>query len=117
MGRHYSGDIEGKFWVAVQPSDAADRFGCSGMTPSYLEYYFDEDNIQEVRYEIKNIERNLDLDKLNGFFDDVGWYSQEDLEKAKITHDELTEYADLCLGKKILKCLEENGDCSFTAEC
>ena len=117
MGRHYSGDIEGKFWVAVQPSDAADRFGCPGMTPNYLEYYFDEDNIQEVRDEIKNIERNLDLDKLNGFFDDVGWYSQEDLEKAKITHDELTEYADLCLGKKILKCLEENGDCSFTAEC
>jgi len=117
MGRHYSGDIDGKFWVAVQPSDAADRFGCPGMTPSYLEYYFDEDNIQEVRDEIKNIENAIDVDKLNGFFDDAGWYSQDDLEKAKITHDELTEYADLCLGKKILKCLEENGDCSFTAEC
>ena len=27
MGRYYNGDIEGKFWVAVQPSNAADQFG------------------------------------------------------------------------------------------
>ena len=27
MGRYTSGDLEFKFWFAVQPSDAADRFG------------------------------------------------------------------------------------------
>jgi hypothetical protein len=29
MGRHYSGDIDGKFWFAVQPSD--DRNGMMTM--------------------------------------------------------------------------------------
>ena len=27
MGRYYSGDIEGKFWFAVQDSDDAEFFG------------------------------------------------------------------------------------------
>jgi len=27
MGRYYNGDIEGKFWFAVQSSDDADFFG------------------------------------------------------------------------------------------
>ena len=27
MGRYYTGDIEGKFWFAVQSSDDADFFG------------------------------------------------------------------------------------------
>jgi hypothetical protein len=26
MGRYYSGDIDGKFWFALQSSDCADRF-------------------------------------------------------------------------------------------
>ena len=30
MGRYYSGDIEGKFWFAVQDSDDADHFGIEG---------------------------------------------------------------------------------------
>ena len=36
MGRYYNGDIEGKFWVAVQPSDAAARFGGRNYEPSYI---------------------------------------------------------------------------------
>lgn len=42
MGRYYSGDIEGKFWFAVQPSDApslgkqieecVERAGCCCFT-------------------------------------------------------------------------------------
>ncbi len=38
MGRYYSGDIEGKFWFAVQSSYAADRFGVimiSGIGNTY----------------------------------------------------------------------------------
>ena len=27
MGRYYSGDIEGKFWFAVQSSTSPERFG------------------------------------------------------------------------------------------
>ena len=40
MGRYYSGDIEGKFGFAIQNSNAADRFGVTGQTPNFLEYYF-----------------------------------------------------------------------------
>ena len=28
----------------------------------------------------------------------------------------LSDFADLTLGKKILKCVQENGECSFQAE-
>ena len=30
MGRYYHGDIDGKFWVAVQSSTDADFFGVEG---------------------------------------------------------------------------------------
>jgi hypothetical protein len=42
MGRYYNGDIEGKFWVAVQSSNAADQFGVEGTAPEQLEYGFYE---------------------------------------------------------------------------
>ena len=41
MGRYYNGDIEGKFWFAVQSSDDADFFGQQGEA-RFLNYYFDE---------------------------------------------------------------------------
>ena len=41
MGRYYSGDIEGKFWFAIQSSDDADYFGVEGVS-NYLGYYFDK---------------------------------------------------------------------------
>ena len=56
MGRYYSGDIEGKFWFALQSSNCADRFGREGQTPSYLDYYFDIDDLPEVEAEIQRIE-------------------------------------------------------------
>ena len=43
MGRYYNGDIDGKFWFAVQSSDDADFFGVQGES-SYLSYYFSEDD-------------------------------------------------------------------------
>ena len=45
MGRYYSGDIEGKFLVTVQPSNAADRFGVFGEATS-LSYIFDRDDLE-----------------------------------------------------------------------
>ena len=38
------------------------------------------------------------------------------LEKAGITKDELSDYADLGLGKQIRDCIKETGQCSFEAE-
>lgn len=116
MGRYISGDIERKLWFAVQASDAADRFGCSGMIPNYLDYYFDNDDLPKVTKEIKSIEQSIDVKKMDEFFHSVDSYSQEDLDKREITKRDLIQYADLCLGRDIQKCIVDNGECSFTAE-
>ena len=62
MGRYYHGDIEGKFWFAVQSSQDADFFGSEG-TSSHLHYYFDEDLKKDVHKGILEMHRVL---KTNG---------------------------------------------------
>ena len=122
MGRYYSGDINGKFWFGVQSSDAADRFGRIGGTPSYLYYYFDIDDLPEVEAEIQRIESTLGKKKakLDAFFNQEGKLGYQDKELTEIGIDEqdLSEYADLLLGYKIAKALKESasGTCQFTAE-
>ena len=37
MGRYYSGDINGKFMFAVQPSDAGERFGATEQESYFIE--------------------------------------------------------------------------------
>jgi hypothetical protein len=119
MGRYYSGDIDGKFWFALQSSDCADRFGVTGEEPSTLSYYFDEDNLEDVELEIKNIEESLGdkLQLIEKFFEERNGYNDKELEDAGITKEELSEYADLGLGKKIRDYIKENGSCQFDAEC
>ena len=119
MGRYYSGDIEGKFWFALQSSDCADRFGVSGEQPNVLNYYFDEDNLEDVENEIARIEQNLGdkIKIIDEFFEKNNGYNDQMLTEAGITIQELSEYADLGLGKKIRDCIKENGQCSFEAEC
>ena len=119
MGRYYSGDIEGKFWFALQSSDCADRFGVTGYQPSVLNYYFSEDDLESVEEEIANIEQSLGdkIKVIDEFFEKNNGYNDEMLAEAGITIQELSEYADLGLGKKIRDCIKENGECSFEAEC
>ncbi len=119
MGRYYSGDIEGKFWFGVQPSDAADRFGKTGQTPAYLEYSYEIDDFPIVMEEIASIEANLGdkKAKMDEFFEGKISYSREQLfAECGITEEDLSEYADLLLGYKIANSLKENGKCEFTAE-
>jgi hypothetical protein len=118
MGRYYSGDIEGKFWFGVQASNAADRFGQRGYEPSYIEYYYDDDNLDEVEAEIKRIENELGdkLAALDKFFSERYSYSDDELTAIGIDHHDIEEYADLGLGRKIRDCIKKNGVCSFTAE-
>jgi hypothetical protein len=119
MGRYYNGDIEGKFWFAVQSSNSADRFGVTGNEPAYLDYWFDEDNLEDVEIEIKNIEKSLGnkIKIIEDFFKENDSYNDEKLKKADITEDELSEYADLELGIKIRDHIKDFGQCSFQAEC
>jgi len=119
MGRFYSGDIEGKFWFGMQSSDCADRFGVEGTTPNFLMYYFCEEDLAGVELEIAEIEADLGdkYKKIKDFFESVDGYNDEDLKKAGIEREDVEEYADLELGRKIRDCIKENGSCDFEAEC
>ena len=48
MGRYYHGDIDGKFWVAVQSSTDADFFGVEGEA-THVNYYFHEGHLDKVK--------------------------------------------------------------------
>ena len=118
MGRYYSGDIEGKFWFGLQQSNAADRFGSIGQDPCYLEYWFDNEHLEEIEEEILNIESSLGdkLQMIEQFFLDNNGYTVDALAKHGITNNELSDYADLQLGIKIRDCVKQQGQCSFNAE-
>lgn len=118
MGRYYSGDIDGKFWFAVQSSTAADRFGVEHSEPNYVNYYFQEKDLEGVEEEIANIEESLGDKKkiLDDFFASVTGYTDEQITALGISKDELADYADLGLGIKIRDCIKENGSCDFEAE-
>lgn len=119
MGRYYSGDIEGKFWFTLQNSDCADRFGVEGTQPELLEYFFDEDNLEDVEKEIEAIKEKLGekLKVIEKFFEENQGWNDRSLEEADLSRLDLKEYADLELGLRIRDCIKENGQCSFTAEC
>lgn len=123
MGRYYSGDIEGKFLFGVQSSTAADRFGVIACDPNYVTYYFEKENEEEIKNELALIKKNLGKykQKLDKFFDNCKGYTYEELDTyLKVDPEKrsylLSEYADLLLGEKILKCIQETGSCTFDAE-
>ena len=112
MGRYYNGDIEGKFWVALQPSDAPTRFGGH----MELSFSFSEDDIEGVQEELNAIKASTPLAKIDEFFEGRFSYNDEMLSKADISKEELLNYADYKLGSDILKCLKEQGQCNFWGE-
>jgi len=118
MGRYYTGDINGKFWFAVQSSDAASRFGGQASEPQYIEYYFDEDHLDGVMQEINNIEESLgdNLQKIQKFFADNNGYNDAMLKEVGITEEMLSDYADLEMGIQIRDCIIAEGSCEFQAE-
>lgn len=119
MGRYFSGDIEGKFWFGLQGSNAASRFGGQECEPSYINYWFEEDDLKSVNEELERIEVKLGDKKevLDKFFDEgSGGYDDKDMEAIGVTNDILLDYADYGLGIKIRDCIVEKGQCSFDAE-
>lgn len=121
IGRYITGDIEGKFWFAVQSSSDADFFGYEGQQPNYLEYCFDKEHLPEIEKGIEKCEEELGeyKEKFDKFFKKDCGYNDEQL-KEEVGRDaikKLTWYARLELGKKILKCVKKTGYCNFQAEC
>ena len=122
MGRYITGDIERKLWFAVQSSNAADRFGVIGYEPAYLEYQFEQDDLEKVQEELKVIENLIgedNLSKLDKFFEEVNGYNDQimmDDNVLDIWNKNKEDYADYLLGKEIEKCITETGQCYFNAE-
>lgn len=118
MGRYYHGDIEGKFWFAVQSSVAAERFGGEMYEPNYVDFYFDESHLDGVNAEIERIEQKLgDMkQKIDDFFTAHSGYNDDMLLEAGIDPKLLVDYADLGLGIKIRDCIVQQGSCQFEAE-
>lgn len=121
MGRFYFGDIEGKFWFAVQSSNDGEFFGATECNTETVDYYVGD--IDKVE---KGIESCLTVlkdkkEQLDEFFKDRNMYNNKELASyldasKEEVRDLLTWYARLQLGLKIQKCVEEHGSCSFTAE-
>ena len=129
MGRYYTGDIEGKFWFAVQSSAAPSRFGAQECEPNYINYYFYEEQLDEVQIELDNIHKNMqgNIERLDDFFAQtngynkkmiIDWYKKENKETIdeEEVYDMLSEYADYQLGNQIYECIKKNGSCSIEAE-
>jgi len=128
MGRYYHGDVDGKFWFAVQSSSVPERFGAISYEPNYTEYGFEE--LQPIKEELEVIVKELGnkLDLFNEFFDNNNSYNDEMLldmfkeNNIKLTDKELrhylSEYADYCFGEKIRVYMEdnENSGCYIQAE-
>jgi predicted DNA-binding protein YlxM (UPF0122 family) len=84
MGRHYTGDIEGKFWFGVQSSNDADFFGQIGTEPNSLNYYYNEDDKETIKEGIEKCKQSLGKyeTKINEFFKKhEGGYNDEIIEK------------------------------------
>ena len=125
MGRYYSGDIEGKFAFAIQSSDDADNFGVTGEQPEELYYCFDEDNLPDIKAELKRCKDNMKghFKAVDKFFKELkmGYNNKMIAEKLDIPESQVKEllvyYFRHELGEKIKKCVEDKGYCEFTAEC
>jgi hypothetical protein len=130
MGRYYQGDIEGKFWFGVQSSDDANNFGGSEIELQdddgeiyELEYFFNKEDLESINEGIQTCITDLGefKSKLDEVFSSSNGYNPDVLAKqlgvgqAKY-RDLMESYARLHLGNKIKKCVEDNGECRFTAE-
>jgi len=131
MGRYYQGDIEGKFWFGVQSSDDANHFGGSEIElqdeedgeVSGLEYFFAKEDLESINEGIETCIKDIGefKPKLDEVFSLSNSYNPDEIARqlgvgqAKY-RDLMESYARLHLGNKIKKCVEDNGECRFTAE-
>jgi len=116
MGRYYNGDIEGKFWFGVQPSNAPERFGGRIYEPSFIEYYFDDKDLPKLKEELDAIEQSDSFENTKEFFKDRSLYNDEEAKEHNVSEKDIRNYADYKLGVQIKESIEETGECQFSAE-
>ena len=64
MGRYYEGDIDGKFWFAIQSSDDGEFFGAQEQDSNWIDYCVDREEFEEING-IKKCKKELTF-KHNG---------------------------------------------------
>jgi hypothetical protein len=125
MGRYYNGDIEGKFWFAVQSSCDGEYFGMEQEEHTHIPYYSDDLELAEEG--IKQCKKELSgyLMKMDKFFNSVDSYNDTTLAEALDLEGEkydakrrhlMVWYARLRLGKQIASCIKDTGSCWYEAE-
>ena len=114
MGRYYSGDIDGKFMFAVQPSNAGERFFARETEPEYVEYEVSRDNYSKIVEELEKIKSSGSVDRVEAMFDktDYGWNDAIQKEHG-VSDEDLREYADYQLGMKIKVWFDENLESNY----
>jgi len=110
MGRYYNGDIEGKFWFAVQPSDAGERFGAVQIEPYYIEYEIERESYKDIVKELDNIKSRSEIDKIEAMFKKENSYNDDTLKEYGVNKKDVSEYADYQLGKQIKDWFDDNPD-------
>ena len=124
MGRYYQGDIEGKFWFAIQSSEDANFFGCLGE-PRFLSYGFETEDLPNIEKGLKEcvevLGNNRRRNKLDKCFERKDGYNDEMLMKEFGWSKErvrylLTWYARALLGEQIRDSVKKQGHCYFEAE-
>ena len=127
MGRYYDGNINGKFWFGVQSTNDGEFFGMQEDTPSMISYY--SNDLETAKERLGDCKKALgnNLSRLNAFFNKskgynnemiVNWY-KDNYNKAVTLEDikeMLTWFARYELGKKIVKAIEDEGECYYNAE-
>jgi hypothetical protein len=125
MGRYYDGNISGKFWFGVQPSNDGEFFGMIEYTDTIS--YMSED-LEQAEEGVKKCKEKLDgyLEHLDAFFDKNNGYNDPtiiehfkdlniEVDNVKVRHL-LEWYARLGLGRQIVKAIKEEGECYYDAE-
>ena len=119
MGRYYSGDIEGKFMFAVQPSSAGERFGAQDVT-NYVEYYVDREEYDNIVNEINDIEKTGAVKRVQDMFAKCEHgYNDEIMKENGVSKEDIAEYADWRMGMQMKEYFDNNPDAdgiSFNAE-
>ena len=110
MGRYYNGDINGKFWFGVLPSNAHERFGATEYPSGYINYEISRDSYDDICNTLIEIESTIPVQRIKEFFENNNGYNDEMLLKANINRGQLEEYAYYELGASQISLMKMNGE-------
>jgi len=116
MGRYYNGDVDGKFWFAVQPSNAHEQFGAKQYEPEPSEIPYKIKNKPIILNRLIEIENTMGLylEAAHSFFEQKLSYNTEELqlyfknygldcEYEGVARNKINDYADWLLGMELLE--------------